>query len=90
MARLERSFLIVNALGLHARAAAQLVQTANRYKAEVHVEKDGSDVNGKSIMGVLTLAAAKGSEILVSCDGEDAPEAMAALATVIENGFGEM
>ena len=90
MARLERTFLIVNALGLHARAAAQLVQTANRYKAEVHVEKDGSDVNGKSIMGVLTLAAAKGSEILVSCDGEDAPEAMAALATVIENGFGEM
>jgi phosphocarrier protein HPr len=89
MARLERSFLIVNTLGLHARAAAQLVQTANRYKAEVHVEKDGTQVNGKSIMGVLTLAAAKGSEIVVSCEGDDAAEAMAALAAMIQNGFGE-
>jgi phosphocarrier protein HPr len=89
MARLERTFLIVNTLGLHARAAAQLVQTANRYKSEVHVEKDGSEVNGKSIMGVLTLAAAKGSEIVVSCEGDDAAEAMTALAAMIENGFGE-
>ncbi len=89
MARLERTFLIVNTLGLHARAAAQLVQAANRYKAEVYVEKDDTEVNGKSIMGVLTLAAAKGSEIVVSCDGDDAAEAMAALAAMIENGFGE-
>jgi phosphocarrier protein HPr len=89
MARLERTFLIVNTLGLHARAAAQLVQTANRYKAEVHVEKDGSEVNGKSIMGVLTLAAAKGTEIVVCCEGDDAAEALAALARIIENGFGE-
>jgi phosphocarrier protein HPr len=89
MARVERTFLIVNTLGLHARAAAQLVQTANRYKAEVHVEKDGAEVNGKSIMGVLTLAAAKGTPIVVWCEGVDAPEALAALATIIENGFGE-
>ena len=89
MARLERTFVIVNTLGLHARAAAQLVQTANRYRAEVHVEKDGTEVNGKSIMGVLTLAAAKGSEIVVSCEGDDAGEAMEALAAMIENGFGE-
>ncbi|HUK66892.1 MAG TPA: HPr family phosphocarrier protein [Anaeromyxobacteraceae bacterium] len=89
MARLERTFLIVNVLGLHARAAAQLVQTANRYRSEVRLEKDGMDVNGKSIMGVLTLAAAKGSEIHLSCDGEDAEQAMAALAVLIENGFGE-
>lgn len=89
MARHERTFLIVNTLGLHARAAAQLVQTANRYRAEVHVEKDGAEVNGKSIMGVLTLAAAKGTEILVWCEGEDAEAALAALATVIQNGFGE-
>ena len=61
MPRHERTFVIVNSLGLHARAAAQLVQTANRYRAEIHVEKDGMQVNGKSIMGVLTLAAAKGS-----------------------------
>jgi phosphocarrier protein len=89
MARMERTFVIVNALGLHARAAAQLVQVANRYRSEIHVEKDGATVNGKSIMGVLTLAAAKGSCIKVSCEGEDAEPAMAALAKVIENGFGE-
>ena len=89
MARLERTFLIVNILGLHARAAAQLVQTSNRYRSEIRVEKDGMDVNGKSIMGVLTLAAAKGTQITLSCDGEDAGEAMVALAALIENGFGE-
>ncbi|HET8542094.1 MAG TPA: HPr family phosphocarrier protein [Anaeromyxobacter sp.] len=89
MARAERTFTIVNALGLHARAAAQLVQAANRYRSDIHVEKDGMTVNGKSIMGVLTLAAAKGSTIKVSCEGEDAETAMTALAKVIENGFGE-
>ncbi|BDG03688.1 HPr family phosphocarrier protein [Anaeromyxobacter oryzae] len=89
MARVERNFTIVNQLGLHARAAAQLVQTANRYRSEIHVEKDGMQVNGKSIMGVLTLAAAKGSQITVSCEGEDAETALAALAKVIESGFGE-
>jgi phosphocarrier protein len=89
MARNERTFTIVNTLGLHARAAAQLVQTANRFRSEIHVEKDGMTVNGKSIMGVLTLAAAKGSMIAVSCEGEDAEAAMAALAKIIENGFGE-
>jgi phosphocarrier protein HPr len=89
MARAERTFVIVNALGLHARAAAQLVQIANRHLSEIHVEKDGTSVNGKSIMGVLTLAAAKGSTIKVFCEGEDAEHAMAELAKVIENGFGE-
>ena len=89
MAKAERSFTIVNSLGLHARAAAQLVQVANRFRAEIHVEKDGMQVNGKSIMGVLTLAAAKGSSITVSVEGEDAEHAMLALAKVIENGFGE-
>lgn len=89
MARTERQFTIVNALGLHARAAAQLVQLANRFRSEIHVEKDGMEVNGKSIMGVLTLAAAKGSVITVSAEGEDAEGAMTALARIIENGFGE-
>jgi phosphocarrier protein len=89
MPRLVRTFLVVNALGLHARAAAQLVQAANRYRSEVLVERDGQSVNGKSIMGVLMLAAGKGSEIQVSCEGEDAEEAMASLAVLIENGFGE-
>jgi phosphocarrier protein HPr len=89
MARAERTFVIVNQLGLHARAAAQLVQIANRHRSEVHVEKDGMSVNGKSIMGVLTLAAAKGATIKVACEGDDADHAMTELAKVIENGFGE-
>jgi phosphocarrier protein len=89
MARAERTFVIVNTLGLHARAAAQLVQAANRFRSEIHVEKDGTTVNGKSIMGVLTLAAAKGSSITISCDGDDAEQAMTTLAKIVENGFGE-
>jgi phosphocarrier protein len=89
MSSATRTFTIVNALGLHARAAAQLVQTANRFRSEIHVEKDGTTVNGKSIMGVLTLAAAQGSRIVVSCEGADAEAALTALAAVIENGFGE-
>jgi phosphocarrier protein len=89
MPRQVRTFLIVNTLGLHARAAAQLVQAANRFQSEVLVEKDGMEVNGKSIMGVLTLAAAKGSEITVSVEGDDCDAALTALAKVIEAGFGE-
>jgi phosphocarrier protein HPr len=89
MARAERTFVIVNQLGLHARAAAQLVQIANRHRSEIHLEKDGMNVNGKSIMGVLTLAAGKGSKIKVFCEGDDADHALAELAKVIENGFGE-
>jgi phosphocarrier protein len=89
MSRQVRSFVIVNTLGLHARAAAQLVQAANRFRSEVLVEKDGMEVNGKSIMGVLTLAAAKGSQITLSIEGEDSDVALAALAQLIEAGFGE-
>ncbi len=89
MPRLVRTFVITNSLGLHARAAAQLVQTANRFRSEVLVEKDGMEVNGKSIMGVLTLAAAKGAQITVSVEGDDCEPALTALARVIESGFGE-
>lgn len=89
MERLERTFTILNSLGLHARPAAMLVQLANRYRCDVQIEKDGLQVNAKSIMGVLTLAAARGSTILVVCEGEDAPAAMDALAGVIQGGFGE-
>ena len=85
----ERTFSIVNTLGLHARAAAQLVQAANRFQSEIQIVKDGAAVNGKSIMGVLTLAAAKGSRITVSCEGADAEPALATLARLIESGFGE-
>jgi phosphocarrier protein HPr len=89
MDRVERSFTIVNSLGLHARPAAMVVQAANRFRSEIVFEKDGLQVNAKSIMGVLTLAAAKGAAVLVSCEGPDAAEAMAAVARIFESGFGE-
>lgn len=82
-------FKIVNRLGLHARAAAQLVQTANRFLSDVTIEKDGNEVNGKSIMGLLMLAAPQGSTITVSISGEDAKEAMKVIGTLINDGFGE-
>ncbi len=89
MQRIERTFTIVNSLGLHARPAAMLVQAANRFQSEVQLEKDGTQINAKSIMGVLTLAASKGSTILLVCEGDDASQAMEAIAKVIESGFGE-
>jgi len=89
MQRLERTFTIVNSLGMHARPAAMVVQTANRFRSEILFEKDGLQINAKSIMGVLTLAAGKGASVVVACEGEDASEAMAALAKVFESGFGE-
>jgi phosphocarrier protein HPr len=89
MRRLEKTFTIVNSLGLHARPAAMVVQAANRFRSDVQFEKDGLQINAKSIMGVLTLAAGKGSSVVVVCEGEDADLAMAALAKVFESGFGE-
>lgn len=87
---LEKSeYKIVNRLGLHARAAAQLVQTANRFLSDVTIEKDGNEVNGKSIMGLLMLAAPQGSTITVTVSGEDAEEAMQVIGTLIDDGFGE-
>jgi phosphocarrier protein HPr len=85
----EGTFTIVNRLGLHARAAAQLVQTANQFASNVMVEKEGDEVNGKSIMGILMLAAPKGSSISVTVSGDDADDAYQALAKLIEDGFGE-
>ncbi len=89
MHRVQRTFTVVNSLGLHARPAAMVVQTANRFRCEIQFEKDGLEINAKSIMGVLTLAAAKGSTVQVVCEGPDAADAMAALAKVFESGFGE-
>lgn len=86
---IDKIYVIKNRLGLHARAAAQLVQLANRFKADVLVRKDGLEVNGKSIMGILMLAAPKGSRIEVSVRGEDATAAMAAIGELIDDGFGE-
>ena len=86
---LKQEFMIKNRLGLHARAAAQLVQTANRFRADVMVEKEGLEVNGKSIMGILMLAAPQGSRISVAVAGEDAAAAMTAIGRLIDDGFGE-
>lgn len=82
-------FRLVNRLGLHARAAAQLVQTANRFKSDVVVAKDGEEVNGKSIMGLLMLAAPVGSLLRVTVSGDDAAEAMQMIGALINDGFGE-
>ena len=89
MHRIERSFTIVNSLGLHARPTAMVVQIANRFRSDVQFEKDGLQINAKSIMGVLTLAAGKGAMVMVVCEGDHAAEALAALAKVFESGFGE-
>ena len=83
------SVQIRNKLGLHARAAAMLVQTANRFDAEVTVAKDGQVVNGRSIMGVMMLAAEQGSEIAVSTTGPQAAEALQAIRELVEAGFNE-
>lgn len=80
---------ITNELGMHARAATKFVQTANRFASAVFIEKDGQQVNGKSIMGVLMLVAAKGSWITVRCEGQDAAEALVALSSLIKDKFGE-
>jgi len=85
----NRSFIIKNRLGLHARAAAQLVQTANKFSSEVVLIKDGIEVNGKSIMGILLLAAPQGTEIAVTVEGADEQDAMDVIAELIEDGFGE-
>lgn len=85
----EKTVSIVNRLGLHARAAAKLVTEANRYEADVRVRKDGREVSGKSIMGVMMLAAAKGSQITLIAEGSDADDALAALADLVAERFGE-
>lgn len=80
---IERSTTIRNRLGLHARPSAEVVKTASRYRCEISVGKDGVWVNGKSIMGVMTLAAEFGSTVVVRAEGEDAPEAAQALIEVL-------
>ena len=86
---MEREFDILNRLGLHARAAAQLVRLANGFASDIHVGKEGMEVNGKSIMGVLMLAAPKDAKILVRAVGPDAEEAVAAIGELIARKFGE-
>jgi phosphocarrier protein len=87
--RVEKTCVVRNKMGLHARPAALIVQTANRFPCDVTLCKDGQEVNAKSIMGVLMLAAAKGSEILVRTEGADAAACADAIAELFEKGFNE-
>ncbi|HET8807107.1 MAG TPA: HPr family phosphocarrier protein [Methylophaga sp.] len=85
----QQTFTIINKLGLHARAAAKFVTTASTFNANISVRRDGREVNGKSIMGVMMLAAAKGTDITVRADGDDADAALQAIGELIANYFGE-
>lgn len=80
---------IVNRLGLHARPSAALTQLATRFSSDIHLSKGSRRVNGKSIMGVMMLAAAQGSVLVVEADGKDEDKALAALVELIGSGFGE-
>ncbi|MBU3758879.1 MAG: HPr family phosphocarrier protein [Candidatus Omnitrophica bacterium] len=86
---LEKKFTVSNKLGLHARPAALFVQTANRFQCEVTVKKGRQKVNGKSIMGIMTLAVQQGTVITVRTEGPEAQQAMTEIARLIENNFGE-
>ncbi len=86
---IARNVTITNRLGLHARAATRLVNCASEFEAEILIRKGARTVNGKSIMGVLTLAAATGTEITIEANGEDEDSAMKAVVRLISNRFGE-
>lgn len=86
---IERTFTIINKLGLHARAAAKFVTTASQFDSDIQVSRNGRTVNGKSIMGVMMLAAAKDTDIIVTADGEDAESALDEIAALISDYFGE-
>ena len=83
------SVRVVNQLGMHARAAAKFVHLAARYEARVRVAREAREMDGKSIMGILLLAAAQGSTITISADGTDERDAVRALVALVQSGFGE-
>lgn len=84
-----RTTTIVNKLGMHARASAKFVETATRFRSDVTISRNGQLVNGKSIMGLMMLAAAKGAEISICADGDDESSALDALCTLVDDYFGE-
>jgi len=84
----QREVRIRNKLGMHARAAVKFVQMANKFRSEVRVLKDGTEANGKSIMGLLTLVAALGGTMTIICEGDDAEGAVTALADLVGDGVG--
>jgi phosphocarrier protein HPr len=85
----SRAVVVSNRLGLHARAAARFVHLATRYASHIRVARDAKVMDGKSIMGILLLAAARGTTITISADGQDEADAVEALARLVESGFGE-
>ena len=85
----SKTVTVVNQLGMHARAAAKFVHLAGRYAARIRVSRQGREVDGKSIMGILLLAAPRGSTITISADGADERDAVAALVALVQSGFGE-
>jgi len=86
---MTKDFLVLNKLGIHARPAALFVKTANRFACEIFVEKDGEKVNGKSIMGLMMLAAGPGSTLTVHAHGHDASQALAEIETLVKRKFDE-
>ena len=86
---LQKEFLIINKLGLHARASALFVKTSSRFSSDVKLARDGVEVNGKSIMGIMMLAASKGSAVHLTVNGADEIDAFQAIGELITNGFGE-
>ena len=86
---LQREFVVLNKLGIHARPAAMFVRLANRFSCGVLVEKDGEHVNGKSIMGLMMLAAGPGSKIIVFCEGDDCHQALTEIEALIKRKFDE-
>jgi phosphocarrier protein HPr len=86
---IERTVTIQNKNGLHARPAAEIVKTAAKFKSEITLIREDLEVNGKSIMGVMMLAAEYGSQLVVRCDGADEQAALDAIAALIESKFGE-
>lgn len=85
----KKDFTILNKLGIHARPAAQFVRIANRFQADIFVERDGEEIDGKSIMGVMMLAAGHGSVITVTAEGSDESAAIAAIGDLIDRKFEE-
>nr|WP_067298660.1 HPr family phosphocarrier protein [Marinobacterium profundum] len=86
---IEKHVTIINKLGLHARAAAKLISTTGKFSSQIRIIKDGREVDGKSIMSVMMLAASKGTELLIRAEGEDEQAAIDAVSALIDDYFGE-
>ncbi len=86
---IEKEVEIVNRAGIHTRPASLIVKTAAKFKSEIYLVKDGYGINAKSIIGIMTMGAAKGTKLIISADGEDEQEAVNELSELISSGFGE-